>query len=105
MTLPPETYTPTMAEVYASQGYLDKAIQVYEHLLSRTSDQEALRSALTRVQARLNAQKSEELEKETLPQDPPEQDQVGALLEEWIRLLLQVKRLGELKKIQDLLEK
>jgi len=94
-----EFYTETLASIYASQGHLDKAIEIYRYLLSQTPESEAIKRALSDAE-RKKASPAVEMMKH-----PPEGDAAGAeglavldrLLEEWIHLLLRYGRLRKSK--------
>jgi uncharacterized membrane-anchored protein YjiN (DUF445 family) len=83
-----EFYTATMAKVYADQGYLEKAAEIYRYLLAREPGRQALRSALAAVEKQL-AQAHR-----TASRD------LSGVFEEWIDLMLRYKRLQGLKKFQ-----
>jgi len=101
VTVLPEYYTRTMAEIYAAQGYLDKAVQVYRHLLEAAPDRQDLRSALKRAQDRMAGDKTKQAEKEGFSNRTDEVEDVGVLLEEWIRLLLKTKTIINMQKFQN----
>ena len=46
-------YTPTMARIYASQGYYEKAADIYRYLLSKNPDQDELKDELSDVEQKL----------------------------------------------------
>lgn len=48
-------YTASMAKLCADQGYFDKSLEIYRYLLEADFNNEALRQALTEVEAQLTA--------------------------------------------------
>jgi len=68
-------YTATMAKLYADQGYLRKAAQIYGDLLAREPEREDLRLALNKIQRQISEQIG------------PTQKELGLLLREWVGLL------------------
>ncbi len=80
-------YTVTMARVYANQGRYDAAARIYRYLLDQTPDRGDLRQALTAVLS-------------LLPETPAQWKDVSALVEQWVRLMIQSNSLGRLQKIR-----
>lgn len=80
---PPQYYTVTMAHLYAKQGYLRKAAQIYSHLMEKEPHREDLRLAL------------EKIEREIETQAAPSRKELGLLLREWENL---IKKQNELKR-------
>lgn len=76
-------YTATMAELYAEQGYLRKAAQIYGHLLQKEPYREDLRSALAKIE--------KQIEKQT----GPTRKELALLMREWVDL---VKKQNQLKR-------
>jgi hypothetical protein len=75
MTRPKERPTATMARIYADQGYLRKAAQIYRGLLVADPDHEEVRRALAA------------LEQELARRPVPSRRELGLLFKEWIYLL------------------
>jgi hypothetical protein len=75
MTLIQKDHTATMAKIYADQGYLRKAAQIYRYLLVRNPDQDDVRQALSA------------LEQELARRPVPSRKELGLLFKEWIYLL------------------
>ena len=82
-------YTETMAKIYVDQGYLEKAAEVYRHLLTVEPEREDLAEALARIEDKMSA----DGRKRTADLVP--------LLEEWIELLLRYNNLRKLKKLKE----
>lgn len=82
-------YTETMAKVYADQGHWEKAAEIYQHLVQRDPERQALRDALAQAQR----------ERDENPGQGPEK--LVPLFREWIGLLLQHEKLQKLKKLRD----
>ena len=88
MTKDPDFYTVTMARVYEDQGLWDKAADIYRYLLKQEPERNDLAEALSKVERKMegtNHKKSDDL----IP-----------LFREWINLLLQYRRLRELKRFK-----
>ena len=81
-------YTATMATVYASQGYYDRAADIYRYLLEKAPDRQDLQQALVEVELEI---------KKNQPTLPPN---LSLLLDKWVKLLIRYKRLQKLKKLQ-----
>ena len=81
-------YTKTMAEVYADQGQLDKAAEIYRYLLNEEPERQDLIDALA------------EIDKKRCEKDP---EGLSQLLGTWIDLLLVHNRLQKLNKLKRLL--
>lgn len=79
MTLSPAFYTATMARLFAEQGYLRKAAEIYRHLLLHEPENEAFRQALAVLEHRLAQQPA------------PTRKDTAMLLREWALML---KRTG-----------
>ncbi len=75
MTRVKESYTATMAKIYADQGYLRKAAQIYRYLLAQNPDQDGIREALAA------------LEQEMVRCPEPSRKELGLLFKEWVHLL------------------
>ncbi|MBU4463275.1 MAG: hypothetical protein KKB05_04970 [Proteobacteria bacterium] len=88
MTDNPDFYTKTMAKVYAGQGYLSKAAEIYRFLLKQEPDREDLIDELFEVEKKLS---------EKAQTDPV------LLLSKWIDLELKYNNLKKLKKIRNAL--
>ena len=82
-------YTKTMAKVYADQGNLLQASEIYRYLLKREPSRQDLVNALSEIQKKY-------LEKE--PKD------LVLLFSRWIDLELGHNKLRKLKKLQNSLE-
>ena len=76
MTRLSEYDTPTMAKIFADQGYLRKAAEIYRRLVIRYPHRRDLFDALAEVEGRLAGQKG------------PSRKEVGLLLREWRDLML-----------------
>lgn len=76
----PQFYTATMAKLFADQGYLRKAAEIYRHLISRNPAQRELRQALEQVERRMAE----------LP--APTRKDTELLLREWIELIKEKRR-------------
>lgn len=76
MTRLSEYDTPTMARIFAQQGYLRKAAEIYRRLVVRYPDRRDLNDALAEVEATL------------AQQNRPSQKELGLLLREWRDLML-----------------
>lgn len=100
MTDDPDFYTKTMAKVYANQGYLTKAVEIYRFLLKQAPDRQDLpdRQSLHDRQSLID--ELSEIEKklsEKAPDDPV------LLLSKWIDLELKYNNLKKLKNIRNAL--
>ena len=82
-------YTKTMAKVYADQGQLDKAVEIYRFLLNEEPERQDLIDALA------------EIDKKRYEKDP---EGLSQLFSTWIDLLLVYNRLQKLKKLKRLLK-
>ena len=78
-------YTKTMAQIYADQGNLGKAAEIYRYLLELEPDRRDLIDALSKVDKRLFEKDPEDLVK---------------LFSKWVDLLLKHYGLHKLKKLQ-----
>ena len=83
-------YTKTMAKVYADQGQLEKAVEIYLYLLKKEPDRQDLIDAIA------------EIDIKRLEKDP---GRLGDLLSVWLDLLLRHGRLQQLKKLKTSLER
>ncbi len=83
-------YTKTMAKVYADQGQLEKAVEIYLYLLKKEPGRQDLIDAIA------------EIDIKRLEKDP---GRLGDLLSVWLDLLLRHSRLQELKKLKTSLER
>lgn len=88
MTDHPDFYTKTMAKVYADQGYLSKAAEIYRLLLKQEPDRKDLIDELFKIEKKLS---------EKTPSDPV------LLLSKWIDLELKYNNLKKLKNIRNAL--
>jgi len=75
MVDPVTLYTPTMAELYAQQGYLRKAAEIYRHLLAGDPRHEGWLAALQRIEAQIAVQAS------------PSRKEIGLMMREWIDMI------------------
>ena len=82
-------YTRTMAKVYADQGNLKKAEKIYKHLLAQEPGRQDLVEALSEIEKRQG---------ERLP------DEMTAMFNQWIDLLLLYRNLQKLSKFRKYLE-
>jgi hypothetical protein len=74
----PEIQTPTMAEIYASQGHFDQAIAVYQKLLERNPAEAKYRGRI------------EELKRLSTPGTEPDQKTIQ-VLEQWLEAIRKSK--------------
>jgi adenylosuccinate lyase len=75
MSLSHRFFTPTMAKLYADQGYLRKAVQIYRHLVQQEPDRGDLRQDLAAVEERIRQQTH------------PSTKELGLLMREWADLI------------------
>ncbi len=78
-------YTKTMAKVYADQGQLEKAVEIYLYLLKKEPGRQDLIDAIS------------EIDKKRFEKNP---ERLGDLLNIWLDLLLRHGRLQQLKKLK-----
>ena len=71
----PQFFSPTMARLYAEQGYLRKAARVYRYLIQETPDRVDLRRELAAV------------EEEIRLQTHPSKKELGLLIRDWAALM------------------
>lgn len=81
MTDHPDFYTKTMAKVYADQGYLSKAAEIYRFLLKQEPDRQDIIDEFSEIDRKLS---------EKAPSDPV------LLLSKWIDLELKYNNLKKL---------
>ena len=72
---PHQFFTATMAKLYADQGYLRKAAQIYRHLVHTEPDRDDLRRQLAEVEERIRRQTH------------PPRKELGLLMRDWVDLL------------------
>ena len=87
MVEPEGLRTVTMARIYAQQGHIQKAVEIYRYLVEAHPDRNDLREELTELESRMVAGEGtkKNLEK---------------LLVEWVRLLSAYRQLQILKEIK-----
>ena len=83
-------YTKTMAKVYADQGQLEKAVEIYLYLLKKEPGRQDLIDAIS------------EIDKKRFETDP---ERLDDLLSIWLDLLLRHSRLQRLKKFKTSFER
>ena len=84
----PDFYTVTMARVYESQGLWDKAAEIYRYLLKQEPEKKDFEEALSKAEKKIE---------ETMHKEP---DDLVPLFREWINLLLQFRRLREMRQFK-----
>lgn len=77
MTQAPAFYTATMAKLFAEQGYLRKAAEIYRHLAARHPERDDVREALMAVERQLTERQA------------PTRKDVELLLREWKDMITQ----------------
>ena len=77
-------YTVTMARVYANQGELRKACEIYRYILEQEPDRMDVADALLEIEKKLPEKRREALVN---------------LISTWVKLLLKYNDLEKLKKI------
>ncbi len=83
-------YTETMAKVYADQGQLEKAAEIYQYFLRKEPGRQDLIDAIS------------EIDKKRFEKNP---ERLGDLLSIWLDLLLRHSRLQQLKKLETSIER
>jgi hypothetical protein len=80
--------TATMAKIFAQQGHLDEAIEIYRHLLNKDPDRSDLAEALART---------EEKRDQKIASGPGD---IASILSSYIGLLLNYRQLLDLEDLQ-----
>ena len=80
-------FTPTMARVLESQGYLKEAAQIYSHLLDQMPGHKVFREKLEEIDRRLT-------------EAAASQDSLPALFDEWLTLSSEYRQLKRLRALQ-----
>jgi hypothetical protein len=83
-----EFYTATMARLYAQQGHLEKAAEIYRYLLEREPDHKDIAAALSDVEHELSKEK------------PVSEQTLVTLFCNWTHLISCHNRLKRFKKIK-----
>jgi hypothetical protein len=83
------TETVTMADLYARQGLTDNAVDIYEHILQRDPNNEAVRAKRDALlgapaSARPSAEEPREAEAEGEPEPGPARNPKVVKLESWL---------------------
>ena len=84
--------TATMARIYSSQGYYEKAVRIYKHLLKSEPENQELVRALAGVEKKL--------QKKTKGGN----EELSVMFSKWVDLILLYKRMRDLKKVKGKLE-
>lgn len=94
-----EFFTVTMAKVYITQGHLQKATEIYRHLLERSPDRTDILDALTALEEKKPA--GESGRNFPLQEKRVHWDSQGLpeLFDTWIRLLIRHDNIRRLRKI------
>jgi hypothetical protein len=79
MITSPSNYTAALARLYAGQGYLRKAAEIYRYLINLEPDHSELREALADMERRIAQSPS------------PTRKDIELLMREWIELVKQSK--------------
>ena len=82
-------YTATLAKVYAKQGYLEKAAEIYRSLLEREPNRPDLIDALS------------EIEKQNLKKSKRDAKSLVPIFSRWIELIIRYDKLQKLKKLKN----
>jgi len=86
-------YTETMAKVYANQGYVEKAADIYRYLLKREPDRQDIAAKLS------------ELENQMGEKRRAGEDRLVSLFSQWTDLVLKHNKLKKLKKVSKAVSK
>jgi hypothetical protein len=70
-----------MADLYAKQGYLRKAAQIYSYLIEKDPHRQDLRLALEKIERQIETQVA------------PSRKELGLLLREWKNLISRHKKM------------
>lgn len=73
-------YTSTMARIYAGQGYLRKAAQIYRYLLEKDPTRADWKDALAALEKRIAGQRA------------PNRKELGLLMSDWINMMKTYKQ-------------
>lgn len=87
MSLPSQNYTATMARLFAEQGYLRKAVQIYRYLLEQAPHRDDLREALVDLERRIEQQ------------EKPSIKELGLLLRDWKDWIEEYKKMKRQRRI------
>jgi hypothetical protein len=88
-----EFYTATMAKVYAEQGHYEKAGEIFQYLLTKDPENQAIKAALSELEA--GQVKLEEEKKPSLNQ----------LFSKWLNLVMDYKKIQDMKKLANINKK
>ena len=91
MTKGENNYTATMAKVYAEQGYLEKAAEIYKSLLEKEPEKTDIMNALSEIEKKLVGKKADT-------------KNLVSIFCRWIDLAEGYGRLQKLKKFRSRLE-
>lgn len=76
----PRTYTPALAKLYADQGYLRKAAEIYRHLVRQHANRTDLKEALA------------DIERQIARRPSPARKEIELLLREWKEMLKRTRK-------------
>ena len=88
MTQSAKFYTRTMAKLYADQGYLRKAAEIYHHLIKQNPERDDLRQALSGVEEQIARQQT------------PTSKELRLMFREWVDLMTHYNSLQRQKQTQ-----
>ncbi len=74
-------FTATMAKLYADQGYLRKAVQIYRHLVQQEPEREDLHRDLAALEEKIRQQPH------------PSAKELGLLMRDWADLIRKQQKL------------
>jgi hypothetical protein len=80
-------FTPTMAKVLESQGYLKEAAQIYSHLLEQMPGHKAFRDKVEALERRMVEEAASE-------------DRLPGLFDDWLRLASEYRHLKRLRALR-----
>lgn len=80
-------FTPTMAKVLESQGYLKEAAQIYSHLLEQMPGHKAFRDKVEALERRMAEESARE-------------DRLPGLFDDWLRLASEYRQLKRLRALR-----
>lgn len=90
-------FTPTMAGIYASQGYLEEAVRIYAHILEKHPHREELKEALQAVKDRIENIQDESV---NIAVTKSGEAKASPVFESWFRILLRYSHILKLRLIQ-----